>query len=179
MTARYPRPARSSTPIPAVNSPAPFPVDVYEAAQDACKAYAGGVKHGGGIPGVARKMGIPEGTLYNKLTPHESSPHRLTVQDLIQITVATGNLGALNALAQTLDCVCFPVPDYHGLADTELLDLLSRVHVEEGEFHSVLRHALADGRIDPTELAQLRKEAYEWIGAIAEAHARLEAICHA
>lgn len=147
-----------------------IPADAVAAARTACECFAGG------IPGVAAKMGMNPRILYNKLSGDEDSYHRLSVADFIRIWLVTGDLAPLNALARVMNCACFPVPDYTGLSDEALLDLLCKVNEEGGQWHGMLRHALADGAIDARERAELRREAYEWIGAIAEAEARLDGL---
>lgn len=176
MPGRYPGKPDAERLIPAPGSPtAPFPADVYDAAQRACQDYAGDA-HLQGIPAVAAKMGVPAGTLYNKLNPHESSHHKLTVQDLIQITLITGDLRPLEALARTLDCVVHPVPDLSKASDLELIELLAKVQVECGAFHKELRKVLGDGKVDAGEFLDMKRRALTWIGAIAEATARLKGL---
>ena len=138
-----------------------LPTDVYETAQRVCQDYPGG------IPAVAARMGVPAGTLWNKLNPSEFSHHKLTVQDVIQITLITGSLLVLQALARTLDCVCFPVPNLSNISDGALLELVTHIHQECGEWHGDLQRALADGSISAKEFTRLHKDALEWIGAIA------------
>lgn len=152
--------------------------DAVEAARTMCEEYADGVRAGGGIPAVAAKMGMQPRVLYNKLAGDEDSHHKLTVADFIRIWLVTQRIDHLQALSRTLNCVCFPVPDYAGLSDQALLDLLCKVHEEGGQYHAALKLALADGKIDAVERASLRREAFEWIGAIVEADARLEGLAH-
>ncbi len=175
MTARYPHGAVADRLKAALASPlAPFPADIYEAAQRVCQDYRDGKAEG--IPAVAAKMGIPAGTLYNKLNPHESSHHKLTVQDLIQITLITGDLRPLESLAGTLNCVVYPVPDLKHVSDAALIELLAKVQEECGRFHQELRKALEDNKVDLTEFAKLKVRSLHWIGAIAEATARLKGL---
>ncbi len=157
-------------------SPMALPADAIAAARAICEEHAGGVQKGGGIPAVAAKMGIPAGTLYNKLSGAEDSHHKLTVRDLILVWLATGRIEHLQALARTMNCVCFPVPDFAGVSDQALLDLLCSIGERQGDFCKQLRHALEDGEIDAVELGKLTVLMFEWIGAIVEAKTRIEGL---
>jgi hypothetical protein len=153
-----------------------LPADATAAARAVCEAHAGGVQKGGGIPAVAAKMGISAGVLYNKLSGAEDSHHKLTVRDLILIWLATGRIEHLQALAQTMNCVCFPVPAFAGVSDHALIELLCKIGERQGDFCKQLREALEDGQIDPAELAKLTALTFEWIGAIVEAKSRIEGL---
>lgn len=172
MAARYPSasPAQRLIAVP-ISPIAAFPPDVYAAAQRVCQDF-----HAEGIPAMAAKMGVPAGTLYNKLNPHETSHHKLTVQDLGLITLISGDYRALQAYCRTLNAVCFPVPDLHAVSDAALLELVAKVHEQCGAFHAELRKSLEDGKFTPQEFARMRARELEWIGAIVEATARLEGL---
>lgn len=158
----------------AIALPSALPVDAIAAARDICERFGGGVRQGGGVPAVAVKMGVSAGVLYHKLTADDEAHHKLTVRDCILIFLVTGEVGHLQALARVMNCVAFQVPDFTGLSDQALLDLVCKLNEEAGQFHGVLGNAIADGKIDAGEYRQLRREAYEWIGAIVEADRRLE-----
>lgn len=153
-----------------------LPADAIAAARAVCEEYSGGVQKGGGIPAVAAKMGIPAGTLYNKLSGAEESHHKLTVRDLILVWLATGRIEHLQALARTMNCVCFPVPDFAGVSDAALIELLCAIEERQGAFCKGLREALQDGEISAQELGRLTVMMFEWIGAIVEAKARIEGL---
>ena len=158
--------------------PSTLHADAISAARDICEQYAGGARRGGGIPAVAAKMGVSAGVFYHKLSGAEDTHHKLTVRDMVLVWLVTGRIEHLQALARTLNCLCFPAPDFAGVSDQALLDLLCKVNEEGGHFHAALRKALADGRISAAERVELRREAYEWMAAIAEADARLEGLAH-
>lgn len=157
-------------------SRAGYPADVYEAAQLVCREYREPGASLAGVPLVAAKMGLPAGTLYNKLNPHESSHHKLTVQDLIQATVITRDLRVLKALAQTLGCACFELPNLAHVPDQALLELLTKVGAEQGEFFRAIHDGLADRRFTRREYTRVRREGFEAIAAIVEATARIEGL---
>lgn len=176
MTQRSHNAAAREKSLAVAASPLALPADAIAAARDICDAYEGGVQRGGGIPAVAAKIGISAGVLYNKLSGSEDAHHKLTVRDMVLVWLVTGRIEHLQALSRTMNCLCFQAPGFTGLSDQALLDLLCKVQEEAGHFHAALKLALADGRISAEERAVLRREAYEWMGAIAEADARLESL---
>jgi len=145
--------------------------DARAAARAICDAFEGG------IPKVAELIGTSAGVLYNKLAEGDGTPHhKLTVQDMQLIFLATGRIEHLQAQARGMNCVAFPVPDFSKCSDEALLELLAKVHEEGGSYHHLLRHCLQDGRIDRGELGELNKQVFEWVGAIVEAHARVKGL---
>lgn len=153
-----------------------LPADAIEAARQVCDQYAGGAHRGGGIPAVAARLGMKVGVLYNKLNPAEESYNRLTVTDFVLIFLATGRIEHLQALARTMNCVAFPVPDLSRCSDDALLDHFNKAQEEAGQYHGLFRHHFADGEIDAGELAELEKELFEWLGAIIELHNRVKGL---
>jgi hypothetical protein len=153
--------------------------DVFEVAQAVAREYADAATGAAGVPVLAAKMGMPAGTLYNKLNPHESTHHKLTLQDVIQITAITGDLRLLKALAQTLGCVCFPVPNLNNVSDAALLELINNVGAEGGDFYRAINVVLSLKQPRPKDVARIHKEGLEFIGAIVEAMARTEGLFHA
>jgi hypothetical protein len=130
------------------------------------------VTHDHGVERLARSMGMSPGVLWNKANPNESSHHKPTLADVVQVSVLTGDVRILHALAQTLGYVCTPVPDLSRTSDAALLELVAKVAVEGGQFHAVLCAALNDGGISTAELTRLHAEAFDWIGAIVETLSR-------
>lgn len=176
MKASLSRPSRQHKLADPIRSPIPDTGDEIAVARAICEDFAGGAREGGGIPKVAERIGMPAGVLYNKTSGAEGSHHKLTVQDFKLIHLATGRIEHLQALARSMNCVAFPVPDFSRCSDQALLELLAKVHEECGQYHHLLRHCLQDGQIEAEELAQLEREVFEWVGAIVEAHARVKGL---
>lgn len=153
-----------------------FKSDVFEVAQEVAREYVDATTGAAGVPALAAKMGMPAGTLYNKLNPHESTHHKLTLQDVIQISAITGDLRVMKALAQTLGCVCFPVPNLNHVSDEALLELINNVGAEGGDFYRAVNVALGRKRPEPRDVASIHKEGLEFIGAIVEAMVRTEGL---
>jgi len=172
MRQRYPAQA-SAEKLTGASAPhiTPLAPDVLAAAQRICQDYRD--QAGNGVPAIAAKMSVQPGTLYNKLNPGEGSHHKLTLQDLALITIISGDIAALQAYCRTLNCVCFPIPDYTGLADGALVELINRIYVEGGHFHAALAKGFDDGTLSDADYLHIERESLEWVGAIVEAKQRL------
>jgi hypothetical protein len=133
-----------------------------------------------GVPAVAKKMGLPAGTLYNKLNyQNEDLRHVPSVPDMVRILGITGDLRILAALNHTFGCVCFPVPDLSKVSDAALLELINRVGAEGGDFHRAINQALAGKVCSAKAIAHVHKEGFEYMGAIVETMARMPGIIDA
>ncbi|MDP2398843.1 MAG: phage regulatory CII family protein [Burkholderiales bacterium] len=127
-----------------------------------------------GVPAVAKKMGLPAGTLYNKLNyQNDELRHVPSVPDMIQIVGITGDLRILAALNHTFGCVCFPVPDLSKVSDSALLELVNRIGAESGDFHRAINNALTAKTCSAKAVATVQKEGFEYMGAIVETMARM------
>lgn len=150
------------------------------AAGDPCNPFEAfrAVVYAAGVEKLAGRMGVPAGTLYNKANLHDESHHKPTLRDVVLVSQLTHDHRVLHALAHTLGEVCFAVPDLSGVSDTALLEAVTRIGIEGGEFHAALARGLDDGQFTRREYQRLRLEALEWMGAIAEAVARVEGLVH-
>jgi hypothetical protein len=155
--------------------------DVFYVAQAVARGYRDHATGAAGVVALAAKMGVPPGTLYNKLNPHptESMHHKLSLDDVIQITVITGDLRLVQALTQALGCVCFAVPDLDRVSDEALLELINNVGAEGGDFHRAINTALGRKRPDAADIGDIRKQGMEFIAAIVEAMTRTEGLVRA
>lgn len=146
--------------------------DVFEAFYRVVHDYPGPE----GVERLAAKMGMTAGTLYNKANTNESSHHKPTLADAVVVSSITGDHRILYAFAHTLGEVCFPLPNLKNVSDQALIELICAIGVEGGDFHRAVTDGFADRKFTRREFAQVRKEAYEFIGAIAEAMARMEGL---
>ena len=153
--------------------------DVFEVAQTIAREYVDQATGASGVQALAAKLGTPAGTLYNKLNPHESQHHKLTLQDVIQISSITGDLRLLKSLAQTLGCICFPVPNLDQVSDEALLDLINKIGAEGGDFYRAVNSALQVRFPVQHDVERIHKEGLEFIGAIVEAMVRTEGLLRA
>lgn len=151
-----------------------LPVDVQDAFYRVVHDFAGGEASGGGVPSLARKMGMPPGTLYNKANPNESSHHKPTLADAVLASILTADRRIAHAFCHTLGGVFVDLPDLAGLTTDGLLEHLTKIGRESGEFYACLDASLrTDRQINAEEFSALEHEAEQWIAAIWEAVARL------
>lgn len=153
-----------------------IPADVQDAFYRVTHDYAGGEAKGGGVPALARKMGMPVGTLYNKANVNETSHHKPTLADAVLAQVISGDHRILHAMANTLGEVCFPLPDLSQASDEALLELMNNIGAEGGDLYRAVNEGLSDRRYTRREHDKVRAEAYQFIAAICEVVARLEGL---
>ena len=145
-------------------------MDVFEAAYRVAHDF-----ESGGAVGLAQRLGKNPGTFLNELNPAQEG-HKLGLGTATAMQSATGDHRILHAMAHTLGEVCFPVPDLSNVSDLALLEHVTKIGVEGGDFYRVLGEALADKRITRRELTALKREAMEFIASIAETLSRVEGL---
>ena len=150
--------------------------DVQEAARTAVYAWLDPITQDVGVDAVAARMGMPAGTLYNKLNLHEENYNKLNVRDLVQICTITGDIRIVQAFCRSFGCVCFPVPNLSGITDEALLKLINNIGAEGGDFYRAINGALARKNCAAKDIAAVHKEGMEFIGAIAEAMERVKGL---
>jgi hypothetical protein len=144
--------------------------DVFQAFHRVVHDYPAGVEK------LAARIAMPTGTLYNKANTNESSHHKPTLGDAVLVSLATGDHRILHAFASTLGEVCFPLPDFSRISDSALLDLITAIGAEGGDFHRAIAEGMADRRYTRAEHARVKAEAHQFIAAICEACGRLEGL---
>lgn len=142
--------------------------DLDLAGHDLVHAYKGGAAKLGPLVGLA------PGTLSNKANPHQE--HDFTVRELVRLTAITDDYRLLDAVERLLGRVAVPLDDYDHTSDVDLLSRWADWQAEIGESAKTIRDALADGRIDHTELREIRRELFEDFAAALVLLGRLEAI---
>ena len=153
-----------------------IPSDVFEAFYFVTHDYEGGDGEGGGVPALARLMGMPVGTLYNKanINDNENNNNKPTLKDAVLATVLSKDTRIAQAFAKIAGGVFYQLPDYSQVPTDALLLHLTKIGAESAEFYSCLDQSLrADSDINAEEFAALEQEAHQWIAAILEAIHRL------
>jgi hypothetical protein len=140
----------------------------FDAFRDACYRH--------GVPELAREMGYKPGTLYNKADADDDSHNQPTLRDVVLVTRLTGNMAVLDALEEMFGRAAFDVSHMAQKSDQALLELLTKLGQESGEFHGALNRALSDGRFTRHEFNQVRAEAFDMVSALMTLVARLEGI---
>ena len=111
----------------------------------------------GGVPAVARRMGINPGTLGNEVNPFAET-NKLGLVRALGITLTTQDFRILQAFAGLCGHGVFLLPDLDGVSDEALLDLVLNGQEEVGEFGRLMRAALEDGAISKKEMRRLDEQ---------------------
>lgn len=128
-----------------------------------------------GAVGLARKLGINQGTFLNQLNPNTET-HGLSLARALQMSVFTGDRRILAAFAAEMGCAVVSLPDLRRKSNRDLLALMLQRDREVGEFAQQVETALADQRISPRELEAIRSAGMEAVGAFLELMARFEEV---
>lgn len=134
------------------------------------------VVHDFGVQLLANKMGVSAGVLYNKANANDTSHHKPTLGEAVLVTNLTNDKRIAQALAVACGGVFLDLPDLSLISDMALLECISKIAAEGGEFHTALLASLSDNRIHRDEFWAIQTEAFQWIAAIGEALARIEGI---
>ncbi len=97
--------------------------------------------------------------MLDKYTSDSAEAHRPPADAVAAFCVATGSLGPLDVLAESVGCVLMPVMAVRPVdVPRDLRCGLLRVTQELGEAATVLEESLRDGEISATEARRLHKE---------------------
>ena len=148
--------------------PTGHPANVFEAFRQLAYAH--------GVPELAKAMGIKPGTLYNKADADEETHHQPTLRDIVLATELTGDMRVLDALDAQFGRAAFDVTPMAHVSDEALLELLTRLGSESGEFNGALHRALLEKRFTALDMAQVRAEAFDMVSALMTLVQRLEGL---
>lgn len=132
----------------------PTVTDLKQAAFETVEHYSGG------LPQLARKMGVREVDLHKKSSLDQPDEY-LSLQDTLSLMQETTDFTVLHAAAHLLDHACVLIPRYHGEDDMALLDAWSSWSDERGDTVTAIHQALIDGSIDRQELAGIEAEMFK------------------
>jgi hypothetical protein len=152
--------------------------DLIDAFDRLAKAYKGG-----GIAGMALKMGMRAGTLRAALKPPEGSTAKLGFDEAIEIMRNCQQIGMADALAP-LDLLelefsrqAVPLPE----GDIECVESAARANARMSrEFADVLEvsaDALADGKVSTNEFQAFDRQAAEMVAALQNMRRCMRAMC--
>jgi hypothetical protein len=130
--------------------------------------------HAHDVPTLAARMGMQPGTLYNKAAAGDETHHQPTLRDVLLATTATGDLRVVQALAQTFGLATYDCASHATASDEALLELLTSLASQNGEFHRALGDALRLRRFSEGALRAIRGEAYDIVSALMTLVQRLE-----
>lgn len=129
-----------------------------------------------GVPALAARMGVKAGTLYNKADADAESHHQPTLRDVVLATQLTGDLRVVDALNEMFQRAAYNVAVHSNTSDTALLELLTVVGFQKGEFYKALHDALVDHRFSRAELLRIRATAFDVVSALMTLVSRVEGL---
>lgn len=129
-----------------------------------------------GVPALAQQMGLKPGTLWNKADADADTHHQPTMRDVMLATRLTNDMRVLDAMNEQFGRVAFDTRAMGVTSDEALLELLTRLGDESGQFHAALRNALVDRRFSMRELSAVRAEAFDMVSALMTLLVRMEGL---
>lgn len=129
-----------------------------------------------GVPYMARLMGLKPGSLYNKADADIESLAQPTLRDLVTATQNTGDCSVLDALDEMFGRAAFNTTGHENKSDQALLELLTALGRENGEFHCALHAALIDKKFSTQDLNLIRAEAFDLVSALMTLVHRVEGL---
>jgi hypothetical protein len=136
---------------------------------DLVHAFADGKRRGAAA--LAPRLGMPPGTLSNKVAPDNDA--HLSPEQWIAAMLASGNFAPLRVAAHQCHHAAFALPDMANVSDMELLDACLKAAREFGDLANAVQAAIADGDVTPAEMRRVQKELIESVAANFELVARL------
>lgn len=127
----------------------------------------------GGVEPLAVRMGMSAAILRNKANVN-SVTNKPMLEDADKVMALTGDYSVLHALALNHGHVCFKMGEHSTASDMAVLELVTQVWTTQGAVGAEVNKALADGRVDHNEVAQIRVAVYRAQKALMEVVARLE-----
>lgn len=128
------------------------------------------------VKSLAPRMGMKAGTLYNKADADSDSHNQPTLRDVVALTQLTGDFSVLDALNELFGRAAFDVSPHAQVSDAALLELLTQLGIEKGDFHQALHAALVDGKFSTAELQRIRATAFDVVSALMTVVARVEGL---
>ena len=127
----------------------------------------------GGVEGLAARLGMNAQVLRNKANPNIST-NIPSLSDVDRVMALTADYRVLHALASTHGHVCVQVDESTTSSDLAVLELVTQVWQANGDVGKAVNDTLADGRVEPHEIANVRQAIYRTQKALFEMLTRLE-----
>lgn len=127
----------------------------------------------GGCEALAARMGIGHAVLRNKANPNfEHNKPTLAEADLIMSLSA--NYSVLHALAANHGHVCVRIEGDVASSDIAILEMVAQVWAASGAVGTEVHATLADGIVEPHEVARVEQAVYQTIVALKTMVTRLK-----
>lgn len=127
----------------------------------------------GGHAALAVRLNMSAAVLRNKANVL-STTNKPTLDDVDNIIGLTGDAGVLHALAANHGYVCVKVEDGVSASDMAVLEIVTQIWTCQGDVGAEVNRALADGRLDPREMAAIKEAVYRTSQAMQQMVVRLE-----
>lgn len=128
------------------------------------------------VPRLAPQLGMKAGTLYNKADADTDSHNQPTLRDVVALTRLTGDTRVLDALNEMFGRAAFDAVPQADASDEALLELITRMGSESGQFHAAVRHALVSKKFTVSDLQSIRAEAFDLVSALMTLVVRVEGL---
>lgn len=127
----------------------------------------------GGAESLAPRMGMSAGVLRNKANPN-CLTNQPTLVDADRLIAVTGNTTLLHVLCANHSHVAVPVDSSAPACDTAVLEIIAQVWSAQGDVGKAVEEALADHRVEPHEVRQVRQAIYRMQQSLLTLAARLD-----
>lgn len=121
--------------------------------------------YGTDVGHAARMLGVKKGTLYNKADADIESQAQPTLRDLILSAQGYDDYRVLDALDEMFGRVAIDLRSHQHQSDEALLELLTALGKENGEFHAALLDALQGKKFTREGMNLIRAEAFDLVRA--------------
>lgn len=113
----------------------------------------------GASDSLAPRIGMSGAILRNKVNPNNPA-NRLTLEDAGKLMAVTGDMRILDALCANHGGIFVPDAQTNEGCDSAVLEIVTHVWRSNGDVGRCVDDALADGRIDESEIKKVREAAY-------------------
>lgn len=119
--------------------------------------------HPGGAASLAPRLGKNPATLCHEVTGHGTA--KLGLETAVKLSVLTGDMRILNAMAAQCGCLVLPLVCHEGEEGEAVMARLGVAAKEFGEFVAEVAADSRDGRISANELKSIEREWGELVSA--------------
>jgi hypothetical protein len=126
----------------------------------------------GGAAALATRLDMSAAVLRNKACPTNTT-NVITLDDADRVMALSGDHSVLHALAQAHGFVCVGV-EKQGPSDVAVLEAVTEIWSKMGALGTKVHEALADGRLEPRELATIEKAIFDATKPMMQLLARLD-----
>ncbi|WP_321943010.1 phage regulatory CII family protein [Paraburkholderia tropica] len=136
-------------------------------------AHAVAHNYPGGCESLAPRIGMSAAVLRSKVNPNTST-HKLTLQDAVQITTVTNSDAILEAWAQERGYALVRMPDPEHCSDSAVLELMAKTWETNGEIGKEVNRTFEDGVVESHEVTRVKDRIWEHIRTLFGLHSRIE-----